>query len=462
MHATLGHHTSIASSYAAMFRRSESISEQARKRIPSGVVHDGRYRDPFPVYIEAANGSRKRTVEGVELVDYVMGHGSLLFGHNPEYAVEVLDRCNRTGAHMSGCHPFEVEWAEHVCRLIPSAERVRFTLTGTEATQLAFRIARAATGRKKILRLTGHYHGWHDYGLMTPDRAESAGIPPEIADTLAFADPELAAIERVLSEEPVAAVVLEPSGAMSGAVPLDREFLVQVRELTNRTGSLLVFDEVITGFRWAPGGAQSWFDVVPDVTTLGKILAGGMPGAAVAGRRDVIQVMEYTSDPDRNDYSRVAHFGTWNAFHHSAALGAATLERLADGEAQDAAANLAARLRAELQSHLEKSGLSGCVYGERSCIRFVMDLPGALPDLPPSDFLRTVPAERLLQSTPAPLKQLFWTACLVEGIDWMAGTHGWVSAVHTEADIEFTADAFERALQRVVTELESTTAKKEN
>jgi glutamate-1-semialdehyde 2,1-aminomutase len=194
-------------------------------------------------------------------------------------------------------HPLEVEWAERVCDLVPSAERMRFALTGTEATQLAFRLALAATGGTKILRLAGQSHGWHDYellGFVDPfDLPSSAGSPTRRSRRVVVADANPGAIEAALATREIAALVLEPGGASASSVPPDR--------------SLLIFDEVVSGFRFAPGCAQEWFGVAPDVTTLGKIVAGGATSAAVAvaGRQDVLERMAYRDDAEWNRFSRV-------------------------------------------------------------------------------------------------------------------------------------------------------------
>jgi glutamate-1-semialdehyde 2,1-aminomutase len=411
----------------------------------------------------AAHGSHKRTAEGIELIDYTSGHAALIFGHSPDYAVELRDRCNRNDSHLGSCHEAEVEWAESVCRMIPSAEMVRFTVTGTEATMLALRLARAATGRNEIIRLAGHYHGWHDtalVGYLPPhDRTSWSGVSPSVAkDIHVVAHDDLATISEVLSSGRIAALILEPNGPTAGTVPTDGAYLSRIRELTAAAGTVLIFDEVITGFRWAPGGAQEYWGVTPDLTTLGKILGGGMPAGAVAGSRPIMELMSFRSDADWNRDRRVFQNGTWNAFTHSAVVGSATLARLHDGKAQDAAAATAAVLRAGLQRKLEASGLSGCVYGERSGVRFLLDDPGSLPSADPDAFLRLVPSARLLAHTPPRIRTAFWKASLLEGVDWIGGDHGWVSTAHTEQDVEETVEAFGRALQRVVVSLGGSTA----
>ena len=197
------------------------------------------------------------------------------------------------GAHYGACHSLEVEWAELIQQLIPSAERVRFTVTGTEATHLALRVSRAFTGKSKIVRFAGHFHGWHDHVCFPPGGAPGiiAGI---VEDTLIAAPNDLGQVEHWLaSRDDIAALILEPTGATFGQIPTTGETLRRLRELTKRYGVLLIFDEVISGFRCSPGGAQQFYGVKPDLTTLAKILAGGYPGAALAGRADVLRVLDY-------------------------------------------------------------------------------------------------------------------------------------------------------------------------
>ena len=193
--------------------------------------------------------------------------------------------------HFAAGHELQNEWARLIQQLIPSAERVRFTSSGTAATMMAVRLARASTGKGKIVRFVSHFHGWHDhvaFGVKEHlDGTPTAGVLPDVAANVILVKPnDLAAVERVLAQQKdVAAVMIEPVGASSGAIPTSPAVLRELREITRRHGVLLMFDEVVTGFRVAPGGAQALYGVTPDLTTLAKIVAGGMPGGAVAGSR---------------------------------------------------------------------------------------------------------------------------------------------------------------------------------
>jgi glutamate-1-semialdehyde 2,1-aminomutase len=254
-----------------------------------------------------------------------MGHGSLLLGHgHPAVVAAVREQAPRS-FHPGACHELESEWAEAAIRLVPSAERVRFTSSGTEATLLALRLARAATGRGKIIKLARHFHGWHDQVAIGTDPPfggpDTAGLPREITSSVVIAAANPAALAGELADGEVAAVILEPSGAAWGTVPLPAGFLEAARRLTAEAGALLIFDEVISGFRWAPGGVQETCGVTPDLTALGKILAGGMPGGAVGGRADVMDHIGGLRDGPR----RIAHPGTHNAHPPSAAAGVTVL-----------------------------------------------------------------------------------------------------------------------------------------
>ena len=276
--------------------------ERARRVIPGGITHDGRHLTPFPLYIERAAGPRKWDVDGREYIDYWMGHGALFLGHSHPALVDAVQRQVARGTHFGACHDLEVEWAEWITRLIPSAELVRFTMSGTEATHLALRLARAYTGRPKVVKFTGHFHGWHDgvsSGVNPPfDVPMSAGIPGAVLGEVLLSPPnDIAALEQLLgSRSDIGAVILEPSGGQAGVFPIDPGFLKDLRQLTQDRGTVLIFDEVITGFRYAPGGAQEYYGVTPDMTTLAKIVAGGLPGAAVCGRRDIVSLMAFGDD----------------------------------------------------------------------------------------------------------------------------------------------------------------------
>jgi glutamate-1-semialdehyde 2,1-aminomutase len=400
-----------------------------------------RLADPFPVAVATAAGARKRDLDGHELICYVMGHGALLFGHSHPAVVEVVREQATRSFHPGACHELEADWAEMVTRLVPSAERVRFTSSGTEASLLALRLARAATGRGKIVKLAGHFHGWHDQvalGADAPfDRPDTAGLPPQAAGTVVIAaDPP--ALAAALGGGDVAAVILEPSGAAWATVPLPAGFLAQARRLADSAGTVLIFDEVVTGFRWAPGGVQQAAGVHPDLTVLGKVLAGGMPGGAVCGRADLMDHIGRAGHDPRG----VAHPGTHNAHPLSAAAGLAALRLAAPGQAQARAAGVAAALRAELTSVFERCGVAGRAYGESSTFHLLFASD------PPADELR--PAA-LKAGIPSRLSPALHCGMLSEGVHLFHGS-GFLSTEHGDREVEQTVRAFAAVLPRLQAE----------
>jgi glutamate-1-semialdehyde 2,1-aminomutase len=208
---------------AASTEQSRVLAERARAVIPSGVTHDMRFLRPYPIYIDRAEGSRKTDVDGNEYVDYWMGHGSLLLGHRHPTVMRAVAAAMDRATHAGGCHDLEVEWAERVVEMFASADQVRFTASGTEATMLALRLARAFADRPRIVKFDGHFHGWHDYatyGVNPPyDRPTSIGVPRVLDETITVIPPDLERLAVELRRGDVAGVILEPTGASMGAIP---------------------------------------------------------------------------------------------------------------------------------------------------------------------------------------------------------------------------------------------------
>ena len=446
----------IATDYAARFPGSMGLWERARRRIPSGINHDVRRVVPFPLYMDRAQGCRKWDVDGNEFIDLCTGHGALILGHSHPAIVKAIQEQAARFTHPSAPTPHEVRWAELVTRIVPCAEMVRFLLSGTEATMLAMRLARGHTGRDVVVKVQGHFHGWHDYamiGYMPPfDVPSSNGVPGVIARTMRPVPlHDLEAMEAALRPGDVAAVILEADGPLAGTVPVPPGYLAAVRELTTRYRTLLIFDEVVTGFRLAPGGAQQYFGVVPDLATFAKIVAGGMPSGAVAGRAEILSDIAFRDDPEWNRRQRVRHMGTFSAYPLAAAAGVTALELLADGTLQDRAAVLADRLRAGMNQALADAHVAGSAYGCRSILRIIVgdDLP-LIHD--PAEFVQAVAPARLIQSIRPPALQALHGAMLLEGLDVLGGSHAWTSAVMTESDIDDAVGRFARALHRVTRE----------
>src|SRR3977135_2959311 len=295
--------SAIDDAFRKRFPKSAELYARSRNAIAGGITHDSRNFAAFPIYIDHAEGARKWDVDGNELIDHWMGHGSLILGHShPQVTAAVAEQVYN-GTHFGACHELEVSWAEQIGRMIPSAEWVRFTMSGTEATMLSMRDARAYTGRELIIRFAGHFHGWHDYamaGYQPPfDTSTSTGVPKAVTETMLVAYPNnIESVRQLLDAHPdrVAAVILEPGGGSNGIIPTDVGFLRELRPLAAERGVVLIFDEVITGFRYSPGGAQQLYGITPDVTALAKILAGGLPGGAIVGKHEILEVQTFKGE----------------------------------------------------------------------------------------------------------------------------------------------------------------------
>ena len=286
--------------------RSESsrLFARGRRVLPGGVDSPVRAFGAVggePPFIERARGARIRDVDGRTYIDYVMSWGPLIHGHAPAELTRALRAAAGRGTSFGAPTALEVELGRLVCRLVPSVERVRFVNSGTEATMSAIRVARAATGRERIIKFAGCYHGHGDAFLVQAGSgATTLGVPTSpgvgratAADTLIANYNDLASVERLFRAQrgAVAAVIVEPIAGNMGVVPPAAGFLEGLRTLCDRDGSLLIFDEVISGFRAGPGGAQAVYGVRPDLTCLGKIIGGGLPVGAYGGRADLMALV---------------------------------------------------------------------------------------------------------------------------------------------------------------------------
>ena len=426
-----------------------ALPARADAAIAGGIGHDVRYNDIAPTYITHARGSRKWDIDGNEYIDYGMGNAALLLGHAHPKVIEAVQQAAPSGLHFGNDHPQMVDWAELIKSLVPSAELVRFTNSGTEGTMLALRLARAFTGREKVLRLEGHFSGWHDYvgkGAAPPfDAPTSLGIPRATLDTIVVVPADLDAIERVLTtDRQIASLMLEPSGASWGTVPLTHQFHRELRELTRKYDVLLIYDEVITGFRYSSGGYQKLVGVLPDLSVLGKIVSGGLPGAAVVGRADIMRQFAFTGDARHDRFQRVAHQGTFNANPLTVAAGITTLQLVADGSPQARADALAQQLRNGMNAVLERRNVAGYVYGDSSVWHFYVQAhPGTDGPLHTSD-------ASTLKGIPGNVVTAFQRNLQIRGVDILSYTGGVTSAAHTEEDIQQTIGAFDETVQSML------------
>ena len=437
--------SSILESFEATHGESARLAKRARELFPSGVTHDARNHFPFPIYVERARGGRKWDVDGNEYVDYIGGHGALLLGHNRPEVMEAVRGALERGTHFGSSHDLEVRWAEQVLAMVPCAERVRFTSSGTEATMMALRLARAYTGREKVVKLAEHFHGWHDIvvGQLREDdpHPHSIGVPEGFYDSLVIVEQgDVEALREALSGREVAAMILEPTGAHFGTHPLSPDYLHAARELTREYGTLFIMDEVITGFRMAPGGASERWDVMPDLSTHAKILAGGLPGGCVTGRDEVISLLEIREhDADWNRKQRVSHQGTFNANPASAAAGLAALELIARGGETERADATAASLVRELNALFRELSVPGSAWTVSSMWHFNMGYEAPRPsdvEWDAGEEPRGVAGDLM--------RPLRW-ALYNHGVDLM-GAGGMVSSAHGAPEVADTIEGFRAAI----------------
>lgn len=328
--------------------RSQRWFERAQQSLVEGVNSPSRGSAVYaggPIVLERGRGSHVWDADGNEYVDFMMSFGALIQGHAHPKLVQVVSETMAEGSHFAAATSAEVEAAERFCRMVPSAEVVRFTNTGSEATMLALRLARAHTGRTKFLKFEGHYHGWYDPYLLNahshpsgqlgprdnPARIpDSEGIPAHAFDDVVLAPwNDVESLERVMQQHgrELAAVITEPIMANMGCILPEDGYLHRLRELTRDHGVLLILDEVVTGFRYAPGGCQEYYSVPPDISTFGKALGAGFPIGAVAGPRAILDRMRWAEH-------MVLHYGTFNGHRLTMKVVAANLDLLsANGNA---------------------------------------------------------------------------------------------------------------------------------
>ena len=349
---------------ARLFARASAVS-------PGGVQGEGRSASPYPLFMARAQGARIWDVDGNEFVDFHASFGAILLGHNePRVNAAVRRAMDEHGVSFSTANPLEVELAERLVAMIPSAERVVFPVTGSEATFHAIRLARAFTGRERILKFEGNYHGWHDYvawshHVATDDAAAgepipipaSAGIPAAIRDLVVVREyNDAAGVREVLAAEgdSIAAVIVEPVFHNAGAVLPEPGFLEALRAACTASGSLLIFDEVITGFRHGPGGAQARFGIRPDLTTLGKALGNGFPISALAGRAEVMDRLGPKGD--------VLFAGTFAGHSLNVAAALESTRIVLEGEVHRHIARLAQRLTSGIAAAISATGARAQVH----------------------------------------------------------------------------------------------------
>jgi len=348
--------------------RSEELFEKAWRIIPGGVnspVRAFRAVGGTPFFVQRAEGARLWTVEGRELLDYVGTWGPAIAGHAHPRILQAIQEAASRGTSFGMPHPLEVEMAERIVGLYPSIEKVRMCNSGTEACMSAIRLARGYTGRDRIIKFAGCYHGHADHllvkagsGALTFGHPDSAGVPREFAQhTIVLPYNDGDQVERVFREQgdQIAAVILEPITGNAGVFTIDLEFLRGLREVTRRYGALLIFDEVMTGFRVGPAGAQGRFGIEPDLTCLGKIIGGGLPVGAFGGRAEIMDRLA----PEGPVYQA----GTLSGNPVALAAGLAALDLLAEPGTYERLERMTERMLQGLRTAAEKAKLPVQVQG---------------------------------------------------------------------------------------------------
>lgn len=406
---------------------------------------------PGPIVLDRGRGSRVWDADGNEYVDFMMSFGALIHGHAHPALVEAVASAMANGSHFATANKAEVEAAEKFCQMVPNAEAVRFTNSGTEATMLALRLARAYTGRTKFLKFEGHYHGWYDAYLLNahshpPDQLGPREWPARIPDSLGIPETTLAevvlapwndtdALDKILANHAneLACVITEPIMANMGCIPPRDGYLQRLRELTRHHKILLIFDEVVTGFRYAPGGCQELFNIAPDLSTFGKALGAGFPIGAVTGRREILEQMRWSSSE-----KFVLHYGTFNGHRLTMEVVGASLDLLS---ANNNAAFAQIRDLGDAAIHglreiFSRKKIPATVQGFGPMFQIYFTGRDAIHDY--RDYCAFVDQPRYSR---------FVHALLARGIYMTPsnGLHWIISTAHTEADIARLLEAAEEA-----------------
>lgn len=423
--------------------RSQALFADALRRIPGGVnspVRAFRAVGGEPFFADRAHGARLHDVDGREYIDYVGTWGPAILGHAPEAVIGAVREAAGRGLSFGVPNPLEVEMAELIASWVPSVEKVRMVNSGTEAVMSCLRLARGFTGRDKIIKFEGCYHGHVDSllvragsGALTHGRPDSAGVPAALAEltiTLPFNDTE--ALEAAFTAEgpDIAAVIVEPVPANAGLIPPRPGYLAAMRDLCTRHGALLVFDEVMTGFRSVRGGVQELTDILPDLTAMGKVIGGGLPVGAFGGRADIMDRLS----PDGPVYQA----GTLSGNPLAMAAGLAQLRELARIDAWAKLESLGVQLEDGLRGALKDAGRPWVFHrlGSMFCLFFT---PGPVHNLEDAKASDTVSFAK------------FFHHCLDRGVYLPPSQFetGFISTAHTPEDIDRTLDVAAEALAKL-------------
>lgn len=424
--------------------RSDDLLAQAEKLMPGGVnspVRAFRAVGGDPVVIESASGCRITDLDGNVYIDYIGSWGPMLLGHAHEYVIEEVERAVRSGLSFGATNPVEVDLAGLIVEMVPSVERVRLVNSGTEATMSAVRLARGFTGRHNIIKFEGCYHGHSDCllakagsGAMTLALPDSAGVPPSVTEnTVVLPFNDLAAVAQAFAERPdsIAGIIVEPVAGNMGVILPNPGYLQGLKDLCEKNGALLIFDEVMTGFRVASGGVQQRLGVFPHLTCLGKIVGGGMPLAAYGGRRDIMEYIAPTGP--------VYQAGTLSGNPIAATAGRATLELLKqDPSVYTRLESQSDKLQLGLDRLAKKHGVAACSNRMGSMMTLFFQHG------PVIDYTTAKASDTELYGE-------FFRGMLAEGV-YLAPSQfeaAFVGAAHGDEEIEQTLSAADKVLSRL-------------
>jgi glutamate-1-semialdehyde 2,1-aminomutase len=430
----------------AMESRSRQLLSTAATVLPGACLGQNSLPPELSFVVDRGEGARLIDLEGRSYLDYVLGSGPLLLGHAHPAIVRAVQEQVARGSTFFWLSEPSVGLAKAVVDAVPCAEQVRFVSTGTEATMFATRMARTFTRREKILKFEGGWHGLHDYAMVGNWRVPSeapypypgpdiGGVPRGALESVLVAPfNDLATTERVATAEgaDLAAIIVEPLQRSIRPLP---GFLAGLRELTHRLGALLIFDEVVTGFRLAYGGAQERYGVLPDLAVYGKALTGGFSLAAIAGRGDVMA----TADPARKgslDYAALS--GTLSGNALASAAGLAALTELRRPGVYDRLHALGERLRQGIARRADRLGVPVQVLGDGPIAQVFFVEPGI-----------ALTSDRALRAADGRKATRFALECVRRGIFTLPGTKLYLSLAHTDADLDWTLDAMEESLRTV-------------
>jgi glutamate-1-semialdehyde 2,1-aminomutase len=416
------------SSYNQRTGKSKALFERANRVLPAGVSYGIRALPPYPFYIDHAKGVKLYDVDGNVYTDFWVGHGALILGHAPDPVIQAVEKQLPYGTHFGFSHEHEIRLAEQIVEYVPSAEMVRYTSSGTEANMYGTRLARTYTGRNKMLKIEGGWHGGYDslhaYVSRPFGRLESAGLNPKTTeDTYAVPYNDLEAATEMAKEHALACIILEPVMGAAGFLTPEPGYLEGLRELCDETDTLLIFDEVITGFRLGMGGAQEYYGVTPDMTIMGKVIGGGFPVGAFCGSEEIMELVDHNKYPDPE--KRSAHGGTFTGNPITMVAGSATVDTLKDGAIHKHIDRLGDKMRTGLLEIFDDCKYPASVTGVGSTfgVHFQKDMPKNAGDT----------AKNNLEMTRAYFKYM-----LERNIIYLSPTvsHSWISSPHTEEDVE--------------------------